>query len=54
MRAVVEHYEEADDLPEINVYVVCGKEDICIKVRNSIERVLYLDNCIQLRIPVLV
>lgn len=32
MRAVVEHHEEADDLPEINVYVVCGKEDICIKI----------------------
>lgn len=32
MRAVVEHHDEADNLPEINVYVVCGKEDICIKI----------------------
>ncbi|XKL66011.1 hypothetical protein PGB90_009431 [Kerria lacca] len=32
LRAVVEHHENVSDLPKINVYVVCGKEDICIKI----------------------
>ncbi len=33
LRAVVEYHESLPDLPEINVYVVCGREDICIKVK---------------------
>lgn len=32
LRAVVEYHENVSDLPDINVFVVCGKEDVCIKV----------------------
>lgn len=34
MRAVVEYHENLSDLPEIDVFVVCGKEDVCIKVKH--------------------
>ncbi|KAK7582604.1 hypothetical protein V9T40_014049 [Parthenolecanium corni] len=32
LRAVVEYHENVSDLPDINVFVVCGKEDVCIKI----------------------
>ena len=41
MRAVVEYHENLPDLPEIDVFVICGKEDVCIKVMHLLQYSTY-------------
>lgn len=33
MRAVMEYYGDSDTYPPVEVTIVRGKEDICVKVR---------------------
>lgn len=38
MRAVVEHHGYDKDLPPVDVLLVKGKEDLCIKVSFTLQR----------------